>query len=144
TLSCRPRALLATASTATPVEAPIDASANVVAGWACNRGGGAGHDMLRQVHGQFNRKFGSPRLTIARDQCYFVKCYGYYFGVCNHAGYTKVENAGDRNVAKDTNPNSGSACSLTPRPVHDPYLNYIFSRVNDISLGGRNNDVRSC
>ncbi|KKZ62153.1 hypothetical protein EMCG_00468 [[Emmonsia] crescens] len=122
-------ALLATSATA------ID--------WTCNNRGGGGHDTLKRLHGQFNRLFGTPNLNIASQQCYLVKCYDHYFGVCNHAGYTQFERSGDRNAAANANPEGGSACGITPSPVNEPYLSYLYTRVNHISLGPKT-DVRSC
>lgn len=48
---------------------------------------------------------------MADHQCYVVKCYQHYFGVCNYTGNVRVEKSGLRNVAKNAIPhNRGSAC----------------------------------
>ncbi|EER37786.1 conserved hypothetical protein [Histoplasma capsulatum var. duboisii H88] len=120
------------------------ASSTTAASWNCHASGGGGHQTLLQLHGQFNRLFGNSKLHIASDQCYYAKCNRHYFGVCNRASYTKWEKSGDRNVAKNANPGGGSACAISPSPVQEPYLVYIFSHEKDISIGGRKNDIRYC
>ncbi|EEQ89926.2 hypothetical protein RJZ56_004770 [Blastomyces dermatitidis] len=133
-------ALLAATSTATPVASPVEASIDAAAaGWRCDFRGGGGHDTLRRTHSQFNRKFGNPRLRMAGRQCYVVKCYDHYFGVCNSAAYGQTEKSGVRNVAKNASPGSGSACKFNSGVG----LNYVFGHVRHLNLGG-GNDIRHC
>ncbi|KKZ64680.1 hypothetical protein EMCG_01368 [[Emmonsia] crescens] len=105
-------ALLAAASTATPLASPIEESIDATAaGWTCKRDGWGGSSTLIATHSAFNRKFGNSRLTMAGHQCYVVKCYQHYFGICNYTSYVRVEKSGVRNDAKNAIPyNRGSAC----------------------------------
>ncbi|OAX82234.1 hypothetical protein ACJ72_03413 [Emergomyces africanus] len=136
-------ALLATAATATPVEAAVDQSVNAAAPWICAKNDNGGHDMLRRVHSQFNRKFGAPRLNIAGGQCYTVICYNHYFGVCNRGLRTTLELSGDRNVAKNTNPGRKSGCVLMPRPTTHNFLEYVYGHVNHRQRAAKDT-VRYC
>ncbi|PGH01446.1 hypothetical protein GX51_05253 [Blastomyces parvus] len=121
------------------------ASTTTALDWGCNRPGGGGHDTLKKVHSQFNKLFGESRLNIAPNQCYVAKCHDHYFGVCNRSSYTQLERSGDRNVARNTDPKSGSFCGLTPsRSGGASYIKYIYSRVKDVSFSGPNNSIRVC
>lgn len=114
-------------------------------GWECNGGPGPGEAGLRQIHGDFNRLFGRPRLNMAAGQCYIAVCRGLVFGVCNRAGYGDSEVSGDRDrVVNDVGAPWGSPCSIVLSPAHRPYLGYLFSRERDITLNGPKNDIRRC
>ncbi|KLJ07548.1 hypothetical protein EMPG_16962 [Blastomyces silverae] len=119
------------------------ASTVTAADWDCNRTGGGGHGRLRQLHDGFNRVFGSPRLHMASGQCYFAKCHDHYFGVCNRASKAQWEKSGDRNHARNANPESGSFCGINPSPTSEPYLIYIFSHAKDLTPDG-SDTVRQC
>ncbi|KKZ66226.1 hypothetical protein EMCG_08052 [[Emmonsia] crescens] len=136
-------ALLAASATALNVTdlgaEDVDATA---LDWSCSRSGGGGLSTLQRLHGHFNRKFGSPRLNIASQQCYLIDCEGHYFGVCNLAGYTKLEDSNQRNIVTRINPEGGSACSITANHQNG-YLKYYFTRTNHISTSPKD-DIRSC
>ncbi|PGH28606.1 hypothetical protein GX50_08656 [[Emmonsia] crescens] len=74
---------------------PENSGAALARSWACGKSSGGSHANLKQMHVQFNRKFGSPKLHMGRDQCYVLKCYDHYFGVCNAAGRDAWEISGD-------------------------------------------------
>ncbi|PGH16215.1 hypothetical protein GX50_09004, partial [[Emmonsia] crescens] len=132
-------ALLATAATATPIEASV---ANVAAAdWDCFRStGGGGHATLKKLHAQFNKLFGEPRLKMAHGQCYVAACYGHYFEVCNNAAVTRTEISGHRNVAKNANPESGEVCTIRVNPG-DKDLEYYYG---SYIRRGRITDLRYC
>ncbi|KKZ61074.1 hypothetical protein EMCG_04318 [[Emmonsia] crescens] len=130
-------ALLATAATATPIEAPVEVAA---ADWECGRSDGGGDVILKRLHTQFNKLFGAPRLTMARGQCYIVDCYGHYFGICNLDSTSRTEISGDRNVAGKANPESGSICTIYPS---DRRLRYHYGR-NNYPTYFKNTDLRRC
>ncbi|PGH30633.1 hypothetical protein GX50_06585 [[Emmonsia] crescens] len=138
-------ALLAASATATALNVTDLGATDVDAtgvDWSCSYRGGGGLSTLQRLHGHFNRKFGSPRLNIASQQCYLIKCEGHYFGVCNWAGYTKLEDSNQRNIVTRINPEDGSGCIITANHQNG-YLKYLFTRTNHVSTSPHD-DVRYC
>ncbi|PGH29722.1 hypothetical protein GX50_07536 [[Emmonsia] crescens] len=131
-------ALLATAATATPVEASIvDATA---ADWNCfHKTGGGGHATLKKLHKEFNRLFGERRLKVAAGQCYTVGCDGHYFALCTGSVYSELERVNHRNIAANANPESGRICGIF---LGDDNLRYIYD--NTPIYGRYKTDLRTC
>ncbi|KAL4876512.1 hypothetical protein BJY04DRAFT_222993 [Aspergillus karnatakaensis] len=107
-------------------------TATHAADWNCVTGGGPGHNGLRQIHSDFNRLWGNPRLTIGSGQCLAATCRGLTFGVCNDASYTQTEVSNHRNIAKDTDPGNGGSCAMNVDRVYHAYLKYVFAREDQL------------
>ncbi|KKZ65665.1 hypothetical protein EMCG_08504 [[Emmonsia] crescens] len=152
-------ALLATAVAALPVDAgtsdapispdtllagPETSDGALARGWDCDNQHGSNHQNLKYLHSQFNRRFGTSKLHMARNQCYILECNKYYFGVCNAAARDVWEVSGDRNIVAGTNPGKGSRCAIKLDPVNNHYLSYLYTLSSEVSLGGLNNVVRKC
>ncbi|PGH35268.1 hypothetical protein GX50_01846 [[Emmonsia] crescens] len=136
-------ALLATSVAALPVDAGTS-DATLARKWTCDTNGGGSHANLKQMHAQFNRRFGKSKLHMAKHQCYFVECYEHYFGVCNSAARDDWEVSGERDTVVSINPGNKSRCAIRLEPVNNPNIKYLYTRVRDVVLGGPDDVVRKC
>lgn len=101
--------------------------------WRCDGHSGVKdnqHAALRQVHKDFNKLFGEPRLTTAHLQSYVGTCRGYTFALNNRSCCTRKEVANARNLAAARDPGRYTLCVTSH--FDDVAQQYYFLKGNPL------------